>query len=65
VAHAPDRVAPTHASFAPMEKHFFFEKKKQKTFEFSSFLLQRSAKKDQRFFGSFFQKRTRLLFSFI
>ncbi len=44
-------------------KHFFFEKKKQKTFDSPSFLWRQEELKNQMFFGSFFQKRTLLLFS--
>jgi hypothetical protein len=47
-------------------KHFFFEKKKQKTF-ISSLLPKKRQNwdgaylQDQKFFGSFFQKRTACL----
>ena len=39
------------------KKDFFFEKKKQKTFE-NQARLSASGAKSQKFFGSFFQKRT-------
>jgi hypothetical protein len=40
-------------------KQFFFEKKNQKTFTFSAGRDRRGAEtKEQKFFGSFFQKRT-------
>jgi hypothetical protein len=39
-------------------KRFFFEKKKQKTFKCCRALVQQCAPKTQKFFGSFFQKRT-------
>jgi hypothetical protein len=48
---------------ASEEKVFFFEKKKQKTFEISFRCVvfpagMGAAPKEQKFFGSFFQKRT-------
>jgi hypothetical protein len=39
-------------------KHFFFEKKKQKTLHVRAAVVQPASPKDQKFFGSFFQKRT-------
>jgi len=42
-------------------KHFFFEKKKQKTFESLSRTYRPAYAMVQKFFGSFFQKRTFLL----
>ncbi len=45
-----------------VSKHFFFEKKNQKTFESLIPLVRHKYLKDQKFFGSFFQKRTFLLF---
>jgi hypothetical protein len=39
-------------------KHFFFEKKKQKTFIGCRGLAISARQKNQKFFGSFFQKRT-------
>jgi hypothetical protein len=39
-------------------KRFFFEKKKQKTFVVLSCATSASCSKYQKFFGSFFQKRT-------
>jgi hypothetical protein len=50
------------AAGSEVSKRFFFEKKKQKTFipfgaEFRHELPQHK-KKGQKFFGSFFQKRT-------
>jgi hypothetical protein len=39
-------------------KHFFFEKKKQKTFIFRRVPSINARLKKQKFFGSFFQKRT-------
>jgi amidase len=39
-------------------KHFFFEKKKQKTFIHEAERLRQSGANIQKFFGSFFQKRT-------
>jgi hypothetical protein len=40
------------------EKVFFFEKKKQKTFMSLGWCLRKVRDSDQKFFGSFFQKRT-------
>jgi hypothetical protein len=45
------------------EKDFFFKKKKQKTFNYCSQTgghpaMQAAARNRQKFFGSFFQKRT-------
>jgi hypothetical protein len=43
-------------------KRFFFEKKKQKTFgKLGQWLWNRHGLKEQKFFGSFFQKRTACL----
>jgi hypothetical protein len=42
-------------------KHFFFEKKKQKTFMSWDAPFRTGTLKDQKFFGSFFQKRTSFL----
>jgi hypothetical protein len=39
-------------------KNFFFEKKKQKTLHVGTRVLTGARRKDQKFFGSFFQKRT-------
>jgi hypothetical protein len=40
-------------------KRFFFEKKKQKTFDYGGMRRGRcQSPQDQKFFGSFFQKRT-------
>jgi len=39
-------------------KHFFFEKKNQKTFLMLSRVLCEVHSRKQKFFGSFFQKRT-------
>ena len=41
-------------------KAFFFEKKKQKTFATFFRASERPGPNEQKFFGSFFQKRTRL-----
>jgi hypothetical protein len=47
---------------AASRKYFFFEKKKQKTFtRFGS--TRATARNRQKFFGSFFQKRTASLLS--
>jgi hypothetical protein len=43
------------------KKHFFFEKKKQKTLFLWLRILRMGTAKSQKFFGSFFQKRTSLL----
>jgi hypothetical protein len=43
-------------------KVFFFEKKKQKTFIISGAQFGKARLKTQKFFGSFFQKRTFFLF---
>jgi hypothetical protein len=40
-------------------KHFFFEKKKQKTFDYSASVSpERAGANSQKFFASFFQKRS-------
>jgi hypothetical protein len=39
------------------EKHFFFEKKKQKTFDPKGAPIPKTRAKSQKFFASFFQKR--------
>jgi hypothetical protein len=39
-------------------KHFFFEKKKQKTFDPAVRASRNARARVQKFFGSFFQKRT-------
>jgi hypothetical protein len=42
-----------------VSKDFFFEKKKQKTFDYCSHVSRTgAAPNEQKFFGSFFQKRT-------
>jgi hypothetical protein len=46
-------------------KRFFFEKKKQKTFTNWATGGATSTDQDQKFFGSFFQKRTAFLASFL
>jgi SH3-like domain-containing protein len=47
-------------------KTFFFEKKKQKTFaRWGRGHLRRQSPQDQKFFGSFFQKRTAFLLLFL
>jgi hypothetical protein len=46
-------------------KPFFFEKKKQKTFENLRVMPKQSGANMQKFFGSFFQKRTLFLLSVI
>jgi anti-sigma regulatory factor (Ser/Thr protein kinase) len=57
-----DSPASGRLALAPRRKHFFFEKKKQKTFEYFSFGLSGEAEaQKQKFFGSFFQKRTSFL----
>jgi hypothetical protein len=49
---------------APPDKSkvFFFEKKKQKTLFSWICAVEQRCFKEQKFFGSFFQKRTSLLF---
>jgi len=44
-------------------KHFFFEKKKQKTFALLADAVDQTGayRREQKFFGSFFQKRTAFL----
>jgi hypothetical protein len=42
------------------KKAFFFEKKKQKTFGILRYTGGKARLKKQKFFGSFFQKRTLL-----
>jgi amidase len=52
----------TLGRWAKERKHFFFEKKKQKTFTNWTEQLRQSHANIQKFFGSFFQKRTFFLF---
>jgi hypothetical protein len=48
-----------HPRLLDREKHFFFEKKKQKTFVSGGVRHLRCKRpQEQKFFGSFFQKRT-------
>jgi hypothetical protein len=60
--HRPRRRAPAPGRCGQRRKRFFFEKKKQKTFVYKACWLEQAGFKDQKFFGSFFQKRTSLPF---
>jgi len=48
-----------------VRKHFFFVKKEQKTFVHDGGGLKRATLNAQKFFGSFFQKRTSLFFEHV
>jgi hypothetical protein len=52
-----------HGGTKKKGKVFFFEKKKQKTFTSSGAPRGQVRDSDQKFFGSFFQKRTVFLLS--
>jgi hypothetical protein len=57
----PIRQYPRDLTFQQARKHFFFEKKKQKTFMSLGQCCRNVRDSDHTFFGSFFQKRTLFL----